>query len=344
MPYASPTLSALRRWLPMTILSRRAALGLSLGLSAGIWLPLHASAQGAAGTDGLALLPGASRFDLGGRDGRAPRRITLYIPPGEAPSAGWPVITLLDGNAVIGTAIDIERVQASYPSGSGIGSRFAIVAIGASTDEAYDGVGRSWDYTPPPGRTYPPYKPGGPELRTGGAAAFLDFVTRDLQPEIARRCPIDRSRQALFGHSFGGLFVLYALAHAPQAFSHWIAASPSIYWEDGSLLSSIDAFEKEPPVCAHVLLLAAAYEAELAPFQRDFTDREQRIAHLRAIGIVDRAREMAERLGRHSGVASTFRLIPGRTHMTVLPEALNEAVAFAFPLKPETCAIDDRKE
>lgn len=53
---------------------------------------------------------------------------------------------------------------------------------------------------------------------------------------------------------------------------------------------------------------------------------------------------MAARLGRHSGVASGFRLIPGRTHMTVLPEALNEAVAFAFPPKPEACAADDQRE
>ena len=168
-------------------------------------------------------------------------------------------------------------------------------------------------------------------------------MTRNLQPEIARRCPVDPARQALFGHSFGGLFVLYALAHAPQAFSHWIAASPSVYWEDGALLGSIDAFEKLPPVCARVLLLAAAYEAELAPFQRDLPDHEKRLAQLQATGIVDRARAMAERLGRHSGVTSAFRLIPGRTHMTVLPEALNEAVAFAFPLKPETCTVADRE-
>ncbi|MFC6391068.1 hypothetical protein [Methylorubrum zatmanii] len=47
---------------------------------------------------------------------------------------------------------------------------------------------------------------------------------------------------------------------------------------------------------------------------------------------------MAERLGRHPGLTSSFRLIPGRTHMSVLPDALNEAVAFAFPLTPETCA------
>ncbi len=319
------------------LLSRRAVLGVSGAMS----LLLGASARACA--DGPATLPGAVRFDLGGGEDRAPRRITLYVPPGDAPAAGWPVLILLDGNAVIGTAIDIERVQATYPGGSGIGSRFAIVAIGSSTEDAYDAVGRSWDYTPPPGRTYPAYKPGGPPLRTGGAAAFLNFVTKELGPEIERRCPVDRSRQALFGHSFGGLFVLYALAHASEAFSHWIAVSPSIYWEDAALLSSIDAFEARPPTCARVLLMAGAYEAELAPFQKALPDREQRLARLREAGTAERARAMAERLGRHPGVTTRFWLIPGRTHMSVLPEALNEAVAFAFPLSSESCQTSNPK-
>ncbi|WP_258286092.1 alpha/beta hydrolase-fold protein, partial [Escherichia coli] len=63
-------------------------------------------------------------------------------------------------------------------------------------------------------------------MRTGGADAFLHFVTTTLRSAVAQRCRVDPARQALFGHSFGGLFVLYALAHRPDAFSHWIAASP----------------------------------------------------------------------------------------------------------------------
>ena len=118
--------------------------------------------------------------------------------------------------------------------------------------------------------------------RKAGPAAVpaKEASAQELRDEIARRCPINRSRQALFGHSFGGLFVLYALAHAPEAFSHWIAASPSIFWEDGSLLPSIGAFEKGSPVCAQLLLLAGAYEAELAPFQQALPAREQRLARL----------------------------------------------------------------
>ncbi|WP_082501151.1 alpha/beta hydrolase-fold protein [Methylobacterium sp. Leaf88] len=296
-------------------------------LPAAAWLLLKPSLAHAT-ADEPARLTGAVAFDLGGNGQQVPWRITLYVPPGEVPADGWPVLYLLDGNAVTATAIDIERVQAPYPDATGIATRFVVVGIGYPGDDPYDGLRRSWDYTPPPGRSYPPAQLGGPPIRTGGADAFLRFVLDDLRPAIARRCRVDPSRQAVFGHSFGGLFVLHALARAPAAFSHWIAASPSIYWEDAVVLESIAELEKASPNGARVLLLAGAYEEALAPFQRVAPDHEARRARLASTRTVELTRAMTERLSRISGVTSTFSLIPGRTHMTVLPEALNEAVAF----------------
>lgn len=304
------------------------------GLLAGGGLVLGGRTAVAAGPDEPARLPGAVSFDLGGDAERAPWRITLYVPPGAAPAAGWPVLYLLDGNAVTATAIDVERVQAPFPDATGIGSRFAVVGIGYPGDGAYDGPRRSWDYTPPPGRSYPPHQPGGPTLRTGGADSFLEFLSSELKPAVARRCRIDPSREALFGHSFGGLFTLYALAHRPAAFSHWIAASPSIHWEDLALLPSIARLEADPPVRARVLLLAGAYEADLAPFQHEAPDREARRDRLTSARMVERARAMTDRLGRIPGVTSEFRLIPARTHMSILPDAVNDAAAFLTQRTP----------
>lgn len=306
-----------------TLISRR----VFMSRSTVAWLMLTAPPVAAlAAVDEPARLVDAVSFDLGGTAERPPWRITLYVPPGPAPAAGWPILYLLDGNAVTGTAIDIERVQAPYPDGTGIGSRFAIVGIGYPGDQAYDGLRRSWDYTPPPGKSYPPYRADGPAVRTGGANPFLRFVIDELKPAVERRCKGDPARQALFGHSLGGLFVLYARAQAPATFSHWIAASPSIYWEEFVLLTSIDALEKSPPGKAHVLLMAGAYEAELAPFQRTAPDHESRLARLKLARTVEAARTLSDRLGRIPGLKSEFRVIPGKTHMTVLPEALNEAV------------------
>lgn len=98
-------------------ISRRATIGLIF--AAGL-VNARRSIAAPIEQDVPAQIPGAIRFDLGGRDGRLPWRITLYVPPGDAPAAGWPVLYLLDGNAVTATAIDIERVQASYPEATGL--------------------------------------------------------------------------------------------------------------------------------------------------------------------------------------------------------------------------------
>lgn len=272
------------------------------------------------------------QFDRRPRTGGEPYRIFLHRPPGEAPATGWPVLYLLDANAVIGTAVDIQRVQSPYPLGTGIETPFAIVGIGYPTAGPYDSLRRSWDYSPPPGASYPPHTPDGPPVRTGGADHFLAFIEDELMPEIASRIPIDVGRQALFGHSFGGLFVLHALFSRPGLFATWIAASPTIYWEGFLLMKRFDAFTESRRTChaVSVLLSAGEYEQMLAPFQKDAADRETRMARQAGSRTVELAREMAERLSRVAGVRADFRLLPGRTHMSVLPDALNDAVSFAF--------------
>lgn len=49
------------------------------------------------------------------------RRVFLWVPPVPAPERGWPALWLLDGNAVIGTAVDVMRAQAFWPTGTNIG-------------------------------------------------------------------------------------------------------------------------------------------------------------------------------------------------------------------------------
>jgi predicted alpha/beta superfamily hydrolase len=65
---------------------------------------------------------------------------------------------------------------------------------------------------------------------TGGNDAFLSFIIDELKPAIAKATQVDPGRQALFGHSLGGLFVLHALFSRSDAFDTFIAGSPSIWW------------------------------------------------------------------------------------------------------------------
>lgn len=278
----------------------------------------------------LALIPDTTVFDIAPESGGPPWRIFLYRPPGEPPAQGWPVLYYLDANAVAGTAADIMRVQAAWPLGTGI-EWGVMVGIGYPVDGAYDSVRRSWDMGPPPGETYPPHTPGGPDVRTGGADAFLAFIEEDLKPEIARRVAVDPARQAILGHSFGGLFVLHALLRRPQAFARWISASPAIWWEGAGIVAAAEAFiARGTPCNGRVLLLAGEYEQKLAPFQVGAPDEEKRLASFEDSRIVDNTRLMAERLAHVPGLAPDYVFLPGETHMSVLPACMNLAIRFAF--------------
>lgn len=274
--------------------------------------------------DAVLPVPETVRFDLTPQAGGAPYRIFLRIPPGTPPASGWPVLYLLDANAVIATAVEALRVQAAYPLGTGIGDA-VVVGIGYPTEGAYDSVRRSWDYGPPPGQIYPPHAAGGPDVRTGGAEAFLTFIEEELKPLVATRTRIDAARQAIFGHSFGGLFVLYALFTRPAAFRDWIAISPAIWWEQHNVLR----FTVSPEAAVRVFLGVGEYEQALAPFQIGAPDESERRGRLEEARTVDETREMAERL-RGYGKPVEFAVFEGETHMSVLPVAINRAIRFAF--------------
>ena len=273
---------------------------------------------------------GTRWFDLADSTTGAVRRVFLWLPPGQAPATGWPALWLLDGNAVIGTAVDAMRAQAFWPEGTNIGWG-ALIGIGYPTDDAYDPFRRSWDLGPPPGRTYPPFHDGGPEVRTGGGAEMARFILKDLPEFLAGHLRLDPRRQSLFGHSFGGLFALWLLFTRPDAFSTWIAASPEITWEDSFVLDRLKTFDPGGRRLA-VHLSAGEWEGdELAPFQRDRADSAERLAQKSQTRTVTAARDMTERLS-DLGLKATFEIYADETHMSVLPVAVNRALRCAFSL------------
>lgn len=71
----------------------------------------------------------------------------------------------------------------------------------------------------------------------GGAEEFLDFIEQKVRPAVQVRFPqATLEREALYGHSYGGLFSLYALLTRPRSFACYIASSPSIWWNERIIL------------------------------------------------------------------------------------------------------------
>ena len=64
---------------------------------------------------------------------------------------------------------------------------------------------------------------------SGGQEDFYSFLSHELTPFLQKSYAIDSKHFGIFGHSFGGLFVLSALQQKAQIFSHYFSASPSIW-------------------------------------------------------------------------------------------------------------------
>jgi hypothetical protein len=295
-------------------------------------LPVAALPQAslAQGTGALpAPIPGTTQMELESRTGQ-PFRLFLHVPAGEPPSGGWPMITVLDANAMMGLIVDTIRVQATYPRDAGLRSAAVVAGVGYRTEEPYDFYRRAFDLSPPPGRQLPPLPNGRPGARTGGADELLDFIEETVKPLAARAAPIDPGRHAVLGHSFGGLFVLHALFTRPGSFRDHVAASSSIWWENRAILEAAGRFEarQDRPADLGLLLTAAEYEQQLAPWRADEPGAAARAATLAAHRLLGDARDLADRLRPLPGMRVAFEAFPGETHMSSLPLAVHRGVRF----------------
>lgn len=134
----------------------------------------------------------------------------------------------LDGNAFFPLVLnEIATKETTKP----IKALPIIVSIGHDSPLAYDRTLRTYDYTPLLPLELQDKFSGG-----GGIEIFLDFITQVVQPFIHRRFGVPH-KELLFGHSFGGLFVLHTLLSKPQSFTHYVCASPSLWWGEGKFLS-----------------------------------------------------------------------------------------------------------
>lgn len=221
----------------------------------------------------------------------APYRILISKPEGEVPySGGYPVIYVLDGNAYFASLHEAKRAQEQF-------RQAIIVAIAYPGEAPHNFLRRSYDLSPPVAEEHN-------EPPQGGQDELLDFIEHSLMPAVAERFPVDANHQSLYGHSFGGMFAIYALFTRPDLFNHIVAASPSLWWNNSYLLKHERDFRQqveagEVNVIHHSLSLAVADNDSLQN-QQDASQLYQRIEALSAYGL-----------------RSSFHTVEGEDHMSV---------------------------
>ena len=265
-------------------------------------------------------------LDFPAADGRPALRVYAGIPEAAPPAAGFPALFALDGNALpelLNTAT-LRRLAAEAPT--------VLVLIGYANDLRFDAAARAYDYTSPDTHGQALADDFDPTRQNGGAALLLQRLTTEIRPAVAKRAPLNPQRQTLWGHSYGGLFVLYSLLQQPDAFTQYIAADPSLWWQRGLFLQQAQqAFRRPLPFQPHAQLWlqkSGQAERKTAPNPQ----QQQRIeARNRAVAAVppDAAKTLAAQLGKLPGLSVHYQDYPQHSHGSLLAASFQAALSQA---------------
>ncbi len=153
------------------------------------------------------------------------RVFNIYLPDNynKEDSIKYPVIYLLDGSADEDFIHIVGLVQ--FNSFEWINQLPKSIVVGIGT------VDRRRDFTFPTTieeekRLYP---------TTGHSDVFISFLENELQPYIETQFKTNDDK-TLIGESLGGLLATEILLEKPTLFNQYIIVSPSIWWNDGSIL------------------------------------------------------------------------------------------------------------
>ncbi|MCT4373363.1 alpha/beta hydrolase [Yangia mangrovi] len=237
-------------------------------------------------------------------------RLFLAVPKASAPEGGWPILYLLDGNA----AFDF-LTPALLEEAPGL----IIAGIGYDTDKQFARAHRIFDYSPPvaPGAAPRP-DPHHPERLAGGAEAYLARLTGSMRTEVERGLPVDPARRTLWGHSFGGLFTLFAALTRPECFARFASISPSVWWDEA--------------LVARLVSQRNIAAGAPRPLHFGMGNREKRTgsAGPQPEGPPQPTLRMIEQLqGAPAGLEISAQVYPGAVHIASLPASLPGTLALA---------------
>jgi predicted alpha/beta superfamily hydrolase len=74
---------------------------------------------------------------------------------------------------------------------------------------------------------------------SGGSEIFIAFIENELQPKVESMYRTS-SVKTIIGQSLGGLMATEVLLKKPELFDNYIIISPSLWWDDQSLLDFAD--------------------------------------------------------------------------------------------------------
>ncbi|ROI03510.1 alpha/beta hydrolase [Chryseobacterium sp. G0240] len=148
------------------------------------------------------------------------RILNIYLPQGFDKTKSYPVIYLLDGSI----NEDFIHVSGLVQFFNQMYSMPETIIVGIAN------IDRKRDFTfhtdlKDLQKDYP---------TTGHSDKFITFLEKELEPYIESQ--FKTTDKYLFGQSLGGLLATEILLKKPEMFNHYFIISPSLWWDDESLL------------------------------------------------------------------------------------------------------------
>jgi predicted alpha/beta superfamily hydrolase len=220
------------------------------------------------------------------------RLIQVFVPPKYKPGSTdkYDVLYVLDGgNWNTGLINEIQR----FLEGEGNMPPTIIVSV--------LGIDRNKDLTPTHLEGW---------KTSGGADKFLGFIKNELIPYVDKTYP-SNGDNTLWGHSLGGLFVMYALLNEPKTFKSYIAVDPSFWWDNNYL----------PKIAAGKLSALAGSNTTLF-----ISGREGRDGKSMKIDTMD---TILKKIAP-AGLAWKILMYPDETHSSVRLKSIYDGLKFTY--------------
>lgn len=186
----------------------------------------------------------------------------------------------------------------------------ASIAYAGETTQRNYRMNRSRDYTP----VFDPDDGYGAEFQrqSGGAPDFLAFIRDELLPFMTQHYRAS-GRQALVGHSYGGLFASYVMLTEPALFDGHVIVSPSLWYHDKWIFGYEEKTAKgQKQLAATAYLAVGDFEGgSMVPDLEAFTIRLQ-------------AREF-------DGFTVRGDVLTDETHNSVFPRAVSNGIRMIWP-------------
>ncbi len=235
------------------------------------------------------------------------RVLNIYLPEGynEKDSLSYPVIYLLDGSADEDFIHIVGLVQ--FNSFEWVNRVPKSIVVGIAT------VDRRRDFSFP--TTVKEEKERFPG--SGHSQKFISFIEKDLQPFIEKKYKT-RPSKTIIGQSFGGLLTTEILLKKPHLFQHYIIVSPSLWWDNGSLLSQDTEILKADFKQETSVYIAVGKEG-LTP------TKIPRVMEVDANLLADKIKAT-----KSKSIRLHFDYLPKEDHATIMHEAVGNAFGWLY--------------